>query len=173
MTQRLARSIWRHIDGSHRTRTQTPSALAFGAAAAAVAAAAPIYTGCRTPRGCIRAIRAHAGIPFAGLARRLAQQGARLPRIGANGPPHWRAAAVVADLVGAVAGGRRFSAMETVAGIHRRRVPDARGRLRDERLCRSQSRSAGTAHGWPPARGRARDTARSTGHLRAAKPYRL
>src|SRR5579885_2663593 len=157
-----ARLKYRSPDAAQATRAQTPSARALGTAAPAIAAAArrhPHYQYC-TACGCVGALDARDRIAVARAARSLARQGARLPGIGADGPADRRAAAVVADLVGAVAGGRRFSAVETLAGVHRGSVPDALGRLRDERLCRSPSRSAGAAHGRAAARRGSREATR-------------
>src|SRR6185437_11277306 len=106
----------RGFDAAQTTQPQTPSAGTRRASAPAVAAATRRQH--RAPGRRVVALDARDRIPAACAACALARQGARLSGAGADGPPGRRVAAAVADLVGAVVGSRRFSAMEAFAGIH-------------------------------------------------------
>src|SRR5579875_2793338 len=107
--------------------------------------------GQRAPGRRLAAFDTRDRIAAARPARSVAGQEPRPAGAGADGSSDRRAAAAVAHMVGAVAGGGRFSAVEIPAGVHRGRVRDARGGLRDERFRRPRSRSAGAAHCRPAA----------------------
>src|SRR5690606_9465419 len=87
---------------------------------------------------------------------------------GARRPPDWLAAAALADLVGPVAGGRRGAAALAVGGVHRGRLADPFGGLRDQRLRRPLARRAGRAHPRTAARHRRGLRARGAGGVRGA-----
>ena len=103
------------------------------------------------------ATRLQARVEAARAARRLPRGRPDAPRVRAAHAPAQAdrdLAAAVARTVGTLDRGRRPARPAGASHIRRRRRRDALGRLRDQRLRRSQLRPAGRAHARPPARRR-------------------
>ena len=83
------------------------------------------------------------------------------------GPSGRLAAALVAHVLGPVAGRRGPAAARHARDLHGRRDRDAFGRLRDQRLGRPLAGSAGRAHPRAPARQRAGVAARGAARVRS------
>ncbi len=98
----------------------------------------------------------------------LARAAGPVLEAGARRSPHRRAAAVVAHLVGPVAGGRRCAACVDPVRVHGRRVADPFRGMRDQRLRRPLAGSAGGAHARASARDRGGLRTRSPGRVRRA-----